>query len=159
MDIFHSDMPDDVAPALPILVAKWNKEVRGILLNTNWVGINTHWHGGHTIACCGTDNCPACFVGKQWVRKYYIAGESRRDGHQAIIMITPSAAQTLVQHKRKSCGLLGMEIILGRAAKRNTAPMTGRVIATHPDVTDFGDLRLHRVMLRIFAANAGNKAA
>lgn len=73
-------------------------------------------------------------------------------------MITPVAAQVIVKWRSRECGLLGMEVILGRAAKRNTAPMTARVIGSHKNVEPFGQKKLERVVQRIFAANARLKS-
>jgi len=157
--LFDDEVEPNCHPALPIIVAKWNKEVRAILICRSWKGVNTHWYGKHTIACCGTEACPACDVGMAPVRKFYIAARSLRDNNQAILMITPGAAISIHHHRRLETGLLGMEVILGRAAKRNTAPMTARCVNYHPDTSEFGQERLERVILRIFAANANLKSA
>ncbi len=156
--LFEDELEPNCHPALPIIVAKWNKEVRAILICRAWKGVETHWYGNHTIACCGTDSCPACDVGMQSVRKFYIAARSCRDDNQAILMITPTAAESIHHHRRQDHGLLGMEVVLGRSAKRNTSPMTARVVNYHPDTSEFGQERLERVILRIFAANAGLKS-
>jgi len=155
--LFHDELVANTAPALPIIVAKWNKEVRAILICRSWKGVLTHWYGKHTIACCGTDNCPACDVGMAPVQKFYIVARSRRDDNLGVLMITPTAAASIVQHRHKDEGMLGMEVVLGRSAKRNTSPMTARVINYHPETNEFGQERLERVISRIFAANAGKK--
>jgi hypothetical protein len=156
---FEDQLEMNTHPALPIIVAKWNKEVRAILICRAWKGVETHWYGNHTIACCGTENCPACDVGMKSVRKFYIAARSRRDDNQAILMITPTAATAIHHHRRQDYGLLGMEVVLGRSANRNTSPMTARVVNYHPDTPEFGQERLERVITRIFAANANLKVA
>jgi len=152
--LFDDELEKNAVPALKIIIAKWNKPVHAILICQAWKGVRTHWYGGHTIACCGTDNCPACDVGQQWVKKFYIAARSRRNDNMVILMITPTAAEQIIVHRRKGTGLLGCEIELGRSADRNTAPMTGRMVNFHPDTSDFGIERLERVVMRIFAANA-----
>lgn len=156
--LFDDDLENSIAPALPIIVAKWNKEVRAVLICRAWKGVRTHWYGGHTIACCGTENCPACYVGKAPVKKYYIAAREHRGNNMAILMITPSAAEMLFVHNNPICGMLGLEICLGRAAERNTAPMTGTVLGFHPETNEFGQDRLEKVVMRIFAANAITKS-
>lgn len=156
---FHDTIEDDPIPALPILVAKHDKNIQAILICQSWKGVKTHWYGGHTIACSEDENCPACDVGQQWVKKYYIAATSARHQNVVILMITPTAAAQVFHHRREGVGLLGMEIVLGRAAKRNTSPMTARSINYHPGTPDFGTKRLERVVLRIFAANANLKTA
>lgn len=156
---FEDDINEDVVPALKILIAKHDKPLRGILKTTMWKGIWTHWYGKHTIACCGTDNCPACDVGMEAVKKYYMVARPSNGNDLAIFMITPVAAVTMWARRSKADCLLGMEVVLGRAAARNTAPMTANVINYHPDTPDFGKDRLERVMLRIFAANANLKVA
>lgn len=155
--LFRDELDANTAPALPIIIAKWNKEVRATIICKAWKGVETHWYGKHTIACCGTDNCPACDVGMAPVRKYYIAAKDHRNLNMAILMITPTAAVSIFTYRRPKEGLIGCEVVLGRAADRNTSPMTARVIGYHPDTNDFGCERLERVVTRIFAANACKK--
>lgn len=69
-------------------------------------------------------------------------------------MITPGAAEVIVRWKTAELGLLGMDVILGRSAKRNTAPMTAKVVNTVAVSEEFGQERLQRCIQRIFAANA-----
>ena len=151
--IFHNDVEASAPPALPIIIAKWDRPVRAILVCSSWVGVRTHWYGGHTIACCGTDNCPACEAGQQWTKKFYIAGRSPGTGNVAILMLTPVAVNQVLQVLGHAPNLLGTEIILGRGAERNTSPMTARVVNQHDDVDDFGTARLERVIRRIFKEN------
>lgn len=155
--IFDNDLEVSAPPALPIIVAKWDKEVRAILVCHTWIGVRTHWFGGHTIACCGTDNCLACEAGQQWVKKFYIVGRSPGSGNLAILMLTPVAAQQTKKCLAKDASLLGTEVILGRGAARNTSPMTARVINHHDDVDDFGMHRLERCIRRIFKENGREK--
>ena len=156
--IFDNDLGEVCPPPLPIIVAKFDKETRAVFACSDWVGVRTHWYGNHTIACCQTEDCPACGVGQQWTKKLYIVARSCLSQNLAILMITPVAAQVIVKWRSRECGLLGMEVILGRAAKRNTAPMTARVIGSHKNVEPFGQKKLERVVQRIFAANARLKS-
>ncbi len=151
---FLNEIEPATFPALKIIIAKWDKQVHGILLCKAWRGINTHWYGKRTIACCGTENCPACDVGQKPVRKFYIVAKSLRTQNEAIVMLTPPAAGQILKHARLSTGVRGLEIVLGRAADRNTSPMTGRVCAYHHDTAEFPVDRLERILLRIFADNA-----
>jgi len=155
---FHNDLDDCAPPPLPIVVVTHKQTITSTLVCRTWVGVRTHWIGGHTIACCGTENCPGCEANMQWVKKYYIAAESRRTGNVALLMLTPPAAESIVASRVRTDGFLGVEICLGRAAKRDNAPMTARVTGYHPDTVDFGIERLERVVRRIFRENAGVKS-
>lgn len=157
--MFEDELTGDSIPALRIVIAKHDLNVRAIFICRDWKGLRVHWYGKHTIACCGTDACPACDVGMEPVKKYYVVAKEVKNGNQAIVMLTPMAAAQVAHHRHRVDGLLGMEVIIGRAAARNTAPMTAKVINYHPDTSDFGTERLERVMLRIFAANANLKVA
>lgn len=152
---FDNDLSDVGPPPLPIVIAQWNKHVRAILCCTQWCGVWTHWFGGHTIACCQTVNCRACEANQAPVKKYYIVGRNPQNDHLAILMLTPLAAEELARYRSREHGFLGCEIILGRAAKRNTSPMTVRVIATHPDESEFSQESLKRCICRIFRENNG----
>lgn len=151
--IFDNDLTTHAEPPLPIVVAKWDKQVHVILACKQWAGVRTHWYGGHTIACCGTDACPACGINQQWVKKFYIVGQHPRTGNRAIVMLTPLAAAEIVRHSHVQNGVLGCEVLIGRAAKRNTAPMTAKLVSYHPSMDDFGTARLQRVVTRIFREN------
>ena len=155
--IFDNDIGTTAPPALPILVAKWDHPIKAILICQEWVGVRTHWYGGHTIACCGTENCKACEAGQLWVKKLYIAAKSPTSGNSAILMLTPVACSLIRPHLSRSSGCLGCEVVIGRAAKRNTAPMTATVVDYHPSTEDFGLQRLERVIRRIFKENEGLK--
>lgn len=150
---FDNELSQSGSPPLPILVAKFDKEIRAVICCIDWCGVRTHWYGGHTVAHVDVGECPACETGQDWVKKYYIVARSTRTGNHAVLMLTPLAAEAIVQHRSKEHGLLGCEIVLGRAAARNTSPMTARVIDYHPDEPDFGTTRLERVIRRIFKEN------
>ena len=152
--MFDNDLGNVAPPPLPIMIAKHDKQLRGILRCKDWCGVRTHWYGGHTIACCGTENCPACEANQDWVKKLYIIAQSPATQNCAIFMLTPLAASEIVVHRRKDHGVLGCEVVLGRAAPRNTAPMTARVVNYHPETPEFGRERLERVIMRIFSENA-----
>lgn len=152
--IFHNELDSSSPPPLPIVVVKHDKPIRAVLICKDWVGVRTHWFGGHTIACCGTENCPACEANQQWVKKFYIAARGMTSGNLALLMLTPAAAETIVGGRSKEHGFLGSEILLGRAASRNTSPMTARLCGFHPYTNEFGSARLERVVSRIFRENA-----
>ncbi len=152
---FHNTLGDCQAPPLPIIVVGHKRPIRAILVCTDWVGVKTHWFGGHTIACSDGENCPACEANKQWVKKYYIAARGSESGNLALLMLTPLAAEMIVKGRARVGGLLGVEIVISRSAKRNTAPMQARLVGYHPGTDDFGTARLERVVRRIFRENAG----
>ncbi len=153
--MFHNDLDDCAPPPLPIICVTHKKPIRAVLICRDWVGVRTHWFGKHTIACCGTENCPACEANRAWVKKYYIVGRGVASGNLALLMLTPIAAESLVTGRSRKDGFLGVEISLGRAADRDTAPMTARLCGFHENTQDFGTSRLERVVRRIFRENAG----
>ena len=150
---FHHDLEESGPPPLPIFVVKHDKPIRGVLCCKDWVGVRTHWWGGHTIACCGTANCPACET-QNWTKKYYIVARGLVTRNQAIIMLTPLAADMIKVARTRVDGFLGCEILVRRSAARNTSPMEARVTTYHADEKEFGQSRLERVITRIFRENA-----
>lgn len=151
---FDNNIDTTAAPPLPILIARHDKTIRAILINHSYRGVRTHWWGGHTVACCGTANCQACSGNQQWVKKFYIVGQHPCTGSRGLLMLTPLAAEQLVMRRRDDLGYLGVEIILGRAAKRNTSAMTVSFVGYHTEFSDFGMERLEQVLMRIFSENA-----
>jgi len=150
---FHDELEASGAPPLPIVVVKHNNPLRGKIICQDWVGVRTHWWGGHTIACCGTDNCPAC-ESQGWVKKYYLAFEGLKSAAQVLVMLTPLAAEMIVSQRCRTSGFLGCEMVVSRSAARNTSPMQAKITGFHPGTRDFGTSRLQRVVTRIFRENA-----
>ncbi len=150
---FHNEPESAGPPALRILIVKHDKAIKCKILTRDWCGVRTHWWGGHTIACCGTENCRACET-QNWVKKYYLVAEGFNTQTQAIIMLTPLAAGQIKRHRSRATGFLGCELLLTRAAARDTAPMQAMITGYHPDTTDFGSERLNRIITRIFRENA-----
>lgn len=155
---FWNDLEKNCTPPLPIVVVTHKKPVSAIMCCRDWIGVRTHWWGGHTIACCGTDNCEPCNANRQWVKKYYIVAKGLNTGTLALLMLTPGAAEMIVAGRGRVDGFLGCVVRLARAAKRDTAPMSATLVGFEGKTEDFGTDRLERCVLRIFRENIGAKA-
>jgi len=154
---FNNDLETVSPPPLPIIVVKHDKPITALLICRDWIGVRTHWWGGHTIACCETDNCEPCNANQEWIKKYYIAAQGERSKQRVLLMLTPCAAEMIVDGRRRVDGFLGCTIRLCRSAARNTAPMQARLVAYQGKIEEFGQARLERCVLRIFRENVRGK--
>ena len=155
--LFNNELETVGPPPLPIIVVKHDCPLQALLICRDWIGVRTHWWGGHTIACSNDDSCEPCSSNRQWVKKYYIAAEGLKSGQKVLLMLTPCAAEMIVSGRTRVDGFLGCEIYLARSAKRNTAPMVAKIVGFHGKTPDFGSDRLERVVTRIFRENIGEK--
>lgn len=152
------DEPRDVVRSpMPIIVCGAKCRVDSIILTRRLVGVDTHWFGGHTIACCGTENCPACFKDAAPVWKGYFVGKSMSSGNLAIILVTAGCFEAFERHLQHKDGLVGLRCVLDRAGHRSNSPMRATIYHRVPDYEEFPYVTLLRMVQRIFAANA-NKA-
>lgn len=144
-----------LAPSWKILVCKGGCAISFVSICQQYVGLYTHWYGGHTVACSKPDDCACCDRGTRREFKAYLAAEPERGETQTIIQITHTCTLALHRFLSRSGGILGLRIKLERAGKADTSMLQ---ISMHGFVTvkeQIKPVRLEKMLARVFAANAG----
>lgn len=149
------DEPQEVVhKPMAIVVCKPTQRVDCIILVRRLAGVQTHWFGGHTIACCGTDNCPACQANYAPVWKGFFVAFGMMSGDKALVMVTEGAYEALGQHVQHKNGLLGLRVVITRQGRRVNSPMCLGTFGRVPDYPEYPQAALFQMVSRIFAANA-----
>lgn len=139
---------------MPIVVCGAGKSVRVICLTKKIAGVETHWFGGHTIACCGTDNCLACQADHQAVWKGYFVGGDIATCNKGLIMVTDGAYESFESYEQHDDGFLGLRITISREGRRRNSPMRAAMFGRVDEPLEYPDHALFSMVTRIFAANA-----
>jgi len=94
--------------------------LQGIVTSHDVIGCWTHWDSYRTQPCPG-ENCDLCRKGhpRRWQGYFSVYSDLTR--RQAVIQITPIAAQTLRAAKEQYGYLRGLLVGLSRIAKRPNA--------------------------------------
>lgn len=142
------------ASPMEIIVVGAKQRVDAVILTASLAGVQTHWYGGRTIACCGTDNCPACQSNFAPVWKGYMVAYGMKSGNKAILMVTGGAYENLGQHVQHENGLFGLRVVISRAGTRRNSPMTLATFGRCTEYPQYPDKALFAMVRRIFAENA-----
>jgi hypothetical protein len=116
------------------------------LLNEKYVGLDTHYWGGHTVACPGEDSCKACSDGLIAVWSGFIFAQLWDGGRVAVLALTPVMAATLTMRRQKIAGLLGMKVAFVRKSKR---PNSGVLTSFHGTASDYDAQTIERLIMRV----------
>jgi len=142
---------------MPIVVCKKAGRIDCVILTRRLCGVDTHWYGGHTIACCGTSECPACQANFQPVWKGYFVAQGMRSGNKALVMCTDGAYENIERHVKHENGLYGLHVVVMRAGKRNNSPMYIHCCGRTNEFPEYSADKLCSMVSRIFAANGGKQ--
>lgn len=116
------------------------------LLNRKYVGLDTHYWGGHTIACPGEETCKACGSGMIAVFSGFIFVQLWDGGRVAVLALTPVMCATLMCASTKGGDLLGMKVSFRRKSKK---PNSGVLTHVHGFVTEFDEQSVERLIMRV----------
>jgi len=125
--------------------------VRGMIpvhiqfLNIKFVGVDTHYWGGHTIACPGEETCKACKDGLVAVWGGFIFGESWGGGKVTLVALTPVMAATITMNVNDAQGLLGMKVTFRRKTK---AANSGVHTTFHGKASQVNEQTMERLIMR-----------
>lgn len=98
------------------------------LLNKTYVGIDTHYWGGHTIACPGEETCKACHDGLISVFSGFIFVQYWDGGRVALLALTPVMCANVTMRINSGHSLLGMKVRFSRKTKE---PNSGVLTTFH----------------------------
>lgn len=144
--IRFTDAPTTDFEAPKLFRVKPGKAVELQLLNERYVGLETHYWGGHTIACPGEKTCKAHASGLMSVWSGFIFCQLWGGGRVAVLALTPVMAATLTMRARKVHGLLGMKVSFARKTKE---PNSGVLTKFHGFTTDQDTQSIERLIMRV----------
>jgi len=117
-----------------------------ILLNSKYVGLDTHYWGGHTIACPGEETCKACKSGLIAVFAGFIFCQSTYGSRVALLALTPVMCAMVTMSRDIAGGLLGMKVNFQRKSKE---PNSGVLTNCYGIASDFDQQTLERLINRV----------
>jgi len=144
--IRFTDPPTSDLEAPRLLRVKPGPELRVQLLNEKYVGIDTHYWGGHTIACPGEATCKACRQGLISVWGGFIFCQLWGGGRIAVLALTPVMAANMLLHRDETHGLLGMKVALSRKTKE---PNSGVLTRFHSGTKECDRQSMERLIMRV----------
>jgi len=156
---FHSTPADDAPTSLRIVVVKAARPIGFTIVTRHLAGLWVHWWGGHTIVCCGTENCPACVDGMRAAEKFYVIGKGREKENHTIVLITPAAATQIQSWESDIHGIFGLEITLGRINQRNNSMMVATRHGRDVSQKEWSVDVLKHALVRIYSDNAQRNVA
>jgi hypothetical protein len=136
--------PDLEAPKL--LRVKPGAQLQVKLLNEKYAGLDTHYWGGHTVACPGEDTCKACGNGLVAVWSGFIFVQLWDGGRIAVLALTPVMGATLTMRRHETNGLLGMKVGFRRKTKE---PNSGVLTQFFGHSTEFDQQSIERLIMRV----------
>jgi len=156
---FTKAPPTSTAPSYKIVVCKADQPLSFVSVCDQYVGLITHWWGGHTVACEYPEFCEACNRSIRKDFKSYLAVESVEFGTRVIVQITHACCLELARYLEYPRGLLGLKMRLSRATKADTSMLQvatfGFQEVAHPVTAE----QLEQTMARVFAANVGKEVS
>ena len=124
MPNWSNKIPEDPRGyALPLLRCPAAQRLEAIVTSGNLIGCNTHFWGGHTVPCNGTD-CEPCERGVAYRWHAYLSALNPKDGLHFIFECTAQAAKPFADYRESHGTLRGCQFI----AYRWKQARNGRVI-------------------------------
>lgn len=154
--------PTDALDTPKVLRVQPGSPLRVWLLCKNYVGCNTHWYGGHTVACPMNRDCKACNAGlmPEWGGFIFVSGW--QGGKVAMLALTPVVAANLTLMVLNKSGLLGMKVTLARKTKAANSNILTTFHGFDPEAEEQPVNRLVarvRVLFKDYDLNFPNPAA
>lgn len=129
-----------------LLRVKPGAPLRLILLNCKYVGLDTHYWGGHTISCPGEETCKACKSGLIAVFSGFIFCQRDYRSRVAVLALTPVMCAMVTMSRDVAGGLLGMEVTFRRKTKEANS---GVLTDVHGIADDFDAQTIERLINRV----------
>lgn len=141
-----TDLPKVDLEAPKLLRVKPGNKLHIKLLNVKYVGVDTHYWGGHTIACPGPETCKACGSGLVAVFSGFIFCQLWGGGRVALLALTPVMCANILQRVKDAHGFLGMKVAFWRKTKEINS---GVCTAFHGFDDDFDEQTQERLVSRV----------
>lgn len=116
------------------------------LLNRKYVGLETHYWGGHTVSCPGPETCKACGSGLVSIFSGFIFVQLWDGGRVGILALTPVMCAWILTRVSGDKGLLGMRVSFRRKSKE---PNSGVLTYFHDFDTEFEEQTMERLIFRV----------
>jgi len=125
--IFDPNPPADVRVPYPIVRCSQGSTLNIVVVTERWVGLPTHYWGGHTVWCPGEDVCKACLSGqiKRW--QGYVLAHALDEGPVAIVHLTNLAAFMILEYTQNDLNIFALKIQLMRGKKAANSPLIATV--------------------------------
>lgn len=144
--IHFKELPPTDVEAPRLLRVRPGPPLRVTLLNTKYVGLDTHYWGGHTVACPGEATCKACHSGLVAIFAGYIFCQLEPGSRVAIVALTPVMCAILCMNRDPVGGLLGMKVTFRRKTKE---PNSGVLTTFHGIAPEFDPQTIDRLIMRV----------
>jgi hypothetical protein len=116
------------------------------LCNKKYVGLDTHYWGGHTIHCPGEETCKACGDGMVAIFSGFIFVQLWTGGRVALLALTPVMCATLTMANTETGNLLGMKC---RFRRKSKAVNSGVVTSVHGFDSEIDAMSGERLVTRV----------
>ena len=140
--IHFTKPPADALEAPKVVRVQPGAPLKVQLANANYVGTDTHYWGGHTIACKQSGECKACQSGLMPVWAGFIFCTRWNGGRVALLALTPVVAANMTLNADPEKGLLGMKVTLRRKTKAINSNILTSFHGFDPDVVPETQVRL-----------------
>jgi len=144
--IHFTDLPAVDLEAPKLIRVKPGNPLRVKLLNKKFVGLETHYWGGHTVACPGTDTCKACGSGLISTYAGFIFCQCWEGGRIGVLVLTPVMCANVTLHVAGNKGLLGMRVSFARKTKE---PNSGVRSTFHGFDSENDEQTQERLVMRV----------
>lgn len=140
--ICFKPVPKDALDTPQVIRVRPGPALRINLVCRTYVGCDTHYWGGHTIACPMTRDCKACQAGLMPIWGGFIFCTAWNHDRVGLLALTPVVASTLTQRIEGQMGLLGMKVALSRKTKAANSNIITMFHGYDEDVTEEFETRL-----------------
>lgn len=144
--IRFTDVPKVDLEAPKLLRVKPGPPLEVKLLNHKYVGLDTHYWGGHTVHCPGSETCKACADGLIAVWSGFIFCQLWDGGRVAVLALTPVMGATLTMRSNQPGYLLGMKC---RFRRKSKAVNSGILTSVHGYDSDCDQQSTERLVKRV----------
>lgn len=144
--IHFKEAPTTDLEAPKLIRVRPGPPLRVVLLNEKYVGLDTHYWGGHTVSCPGAETCKACRSGLIPVWSGFIFCQLWDGGRIGVLAITPVMGAMFTMRANGRSGLLGMKVALRRKTKE---PNSGVLTDFHGFNEEFDSQSIERLIRRV----------
>lgn len=156
---FCSRPPEDHAlPSMDLIRTPAGGALTGIITSHEPIAVPTHWHGGQTMPCTGSE-CPACAQLKPKTWHVYLGLWGPQSAKHVIFECTASAAEKLYAWLETRDSLRLAQLAAARRGKRENGKvelMLKPISTAHLSLPEAPDLRAQ--LTRIWRINESKTA-
>lgn len=140
--ICFKPVPTDALSTPKVIRVQPGSPLRVTLACRSYVGCDTHYWGGHTIACPMNRDCKACQAGLMPVWGGFIFCTAWNNDRVGLLSLTPVVAANMQLRIEGTMGLLGMKVALSRKTKAANSNILTMFHGYDPEVKEEFEIRL-----------------